>query len=252
MAINPRTIKSMNQLDYSRHADILVNWIKKHWDIGEPAPKGYAEYMEDYEEFNGMEELDEKQIMKEFKGLDDSGAGNFSFPMSMSLPHIAYDDRGQGRNPLRMLVSCIFTYGIRYGQKLEAVYENSSMNYKVNHMKHCVGMAHGDDLAEKITYELQHTDVARIGSNWMEVGKKWDKIREKVKEMRVVWFKHTNYQRNKKWDVINRKQKAKHDKETEGWKEMFPHRDTKTTDYKNKEKEFAEYIFMKFHGLAYD
>jgi len=259
MAKDPDKIKNFNELDYSKHAEILVKFIKKNWDIGKPAPKGYKEFLKNKEsDYEGMEELDEEKIMKSFKGFDDSSAGSNAFPIRMSLPHIAYDDTEQGRDPLTMLVSCILTYGMKYGQVLERTYESSSMNYKVKQLEHCMSMGKSsDDLSEKTTWELQHTDLAKVGNDdWIAIGKKWDKIREEVKAL--DWSSLGDQHKDKLWDDLGLEEINKDHKK---FHEDFISKCSKVTrkfspyswrDHNGEvEYEKREYVFMKYKEGIY-
>jgi len=236
MSIEPDGIKKFEELNYSGHAEILIKWIKEHWNVGNPKPKGYKEFLAKKEsDFEGLEELDEKQLLKDFPGFDDSSAGSNAFPVKMSMPHIAYDDTQQGRDPLTMLVSNIFSYGIRYGQVLEGVYSSSGMNHKIHHLSHCMSMAKmADNKAEAVTYELQHIETAKIGSNWMTISKEWDAIREEIKAM--DWKSVTLEQKDKMWEAFEIEHEEKY-----GWGH---HKG-------DLESEFGEYVFMTYYKRAY-
>lgn len=114
-----KTLKGVKLDDvnnFSGIVDSLMTYIKKYWKC-DVAPKGYKEFCDDYDDYEGMEELDEEKLEKEFKGFADSSACSFSFPIKMSLPYIAYDDLGQGRDPLNGLVSNVLAHGLIVGQK---------------------------------------------------------------------------------------------------------------------------------------
>ena len=102
--------------DFSAIADSLYNYIKKHW-TGSIKPKKYKEFLEDYEDYAGMEELNTKELEESFKGFIDSTAASFSFPVKTSLPHVAYDDTNQGRCPLRVLISACLSHGLIIGEQ---------------------------------------------------------------------------------------------------------------------------------------
>lgn len=108
---------SQSQLDnFSNISESLLKYIRKYWK-GTMKPKGYKAFTEDYEDYDGMEELDQKAIEKEFKGINASGTMSYSFPMQMSLPHTAYNDKCQGRDPLNTLVSAVLGHGMLIGEE---------------------------------------------------------------------------------------------------------------------------------------
>ena len=136
MAENLRQLK---EFDFGKHADALVKYIKKYWNIS-AVPKGYKEFCKNYTDFDGQNEAAnmEAEMLKEFEGHDGDGSMAFSFPMTISLAHTAYDDICQGRNPLRVLIAAIFSYGMQYGMRYEQVYKNSNMNHRIDFIGHCI------------------------------------------------------------------------------------------------------------------
>jgi hypothetical protein len=96
-------------------ANAVYDYIKKTWKC-KVAPKGYKAFTADYEEYDGMEEVDHNAIKKAFKGFDDETAGSPSFPFKIAMPNVAYDDKEQGRNPLRCLIGAVLGYGMAIGK----------------------------------------------------------------------------------------------------------------------------------------
>ena len=45
MSIEPDDIKKFEDLGFSKHADLIYDWLKKNWSIGRPAPKGYKDFL---------------------------------------------------------------------------------------------------------------------------------------------------------------------------------------------------------------
>jgi hypothetical protein len=119
----------LNDFNYSEHIEALLEYIKKYWNI-RAIPKGYKAFCDDYTDFKGQGE-DETALYEEFKGHGDGGTCSFGFPTRVSLPHVAYDDICQGRNPLNTLIGAVMAYGMIYGQRYEEVNENSTMNYRM-------------------------------------------------------------------------------------------------------------------------
>ena len=114
-----KTLKGVKLDDinnFSTIADAVYNYIMKYW-TGTIKPKGYKKFLENYEDYAGMEDIDHAKLEDEFKGFKDGGACSFPFPIKVSLPHVAYDDTNQGRNPLRTLISACLGQGLVIGQK---------------------------------------------------------------------------------------------------------------------------------------
>lgn len=91
----------------------IMEYIRETWE-GNLLPKGYEEYLEDYEEYKGMGTRNERKAKNAFNGVSDDGV-SYPFPVRISKPHVAYDDREQGRDPLETLVGAIFAYGLIIG-----------------------------------------------------------------------------------------------------------------------------------------
>lgn len=77
-------------------------------------PKGYASFIENYEDYQGMQALNEKILKEEFKGhvVKTYSAGSLELPVRIQLPHVAYDDIAQGRTPEYSLVGAIMGHFI--------------------------------------------------------------------------------------------------------------------------------------------
>jgi hypothetical protein len=98
--------------NFEKIVNPLEKYIRKHWDVGGLKPKGYDKFVEDYEDYKGMEALDAEALKKEFTGFADQSPGCDCFPIMTSLPHIAYSDKGQGRSPLHELIAACVHHGM--------------------------------------------------------------------------------------------------------------------------------------------
>lgn len=117
MKAKPKTAADLK--DFESQCNALTKHIRKHWDNLDCRPKGYAEFTEDYEDYSGMEEWDRDERPaqeKAFKGFDDATAGSFNFVAKTALPHVAYDDLYQGRDPLNVLIGACMSYGFAMGE----------------------------------------------------------------------------------------------------------------------------------------
>jgi hypothetical protein len=149
-------IKSKNDIRFYQHSQALLEWIEKYWDV-KAEPKGYAAARKNYKDYDGMDDIDEKAISKEFKGHGDGGTVSYNFPVRVSLPHVLYDDCGQGHKPLESLIGAILGYGMLLGERMAEVDETSEANYRLQHASHIffMSMCHEDDPQIKETYALE-------------------------------------------------------------------------------------------------
>lgn len=169
--------------------DPIMEWLKKYWNI-KALPKGYKEFTKDYEDYQGMESLDEKGMMDSFGGHDGSGTRDLPFPIRVSLEHIAYGDIGQGISPLRELVFALIAYGVSLGERRESAYENSNTNYRLKSIRHCMRFIQykirdGDtEKAELYKQELEELFNTKV--DYMETVLKYNHLRDKVNKNRVL------------------------------------------------------------------
>jgi hypothetical protein len=110
---------TLDQLkDFTNIVEPLVDYIKETWE-GSILPKGYKEFINNYEEYKGMNDVN----IDCFTGFVNDTATSYSFPVATSIPHIAYDDREQGRDPLQMLISSCVSYGMQVQERRQALKE---------------------------------------------------------------------------------------------------------------------------------
>lgn len=97
----------------------IHNFLERYWEGVEGIqPKDYTKFLEGYSDYDGVDEWEDNERASQedyFKGFDDSPDG-FNLVRTLSTPAIAYDDRDQGRNPLRMLISAVMAYGYTRGE----------------------------------------------------------------------------------------------------------------------------------------
>lgn len=153
-------IKNKNDIRFDQHSKAILDWIKKYWTI-KAEPNGYAEARKNYKDYDGMDDIDEKALTEEFKGHSDGGVVSHNFPMRVSLPHVLYDDCGQGRKPLETLVGAILGYGMLLGERMAEVDEHSEANYRLHHASHIffMSLCHEDDPEIRETYALEITKI---------------------------------------------------------------------------------------------
>lgn len=98
----------------------ILSLIKKHWDF-KVSPKGYKEFIENYEEGNGMGE-DQYDLHDDFKalgGVFNTSASTPALPGWIDMPTVAYNHKEQGRPPMQTLIGALINYGITMGQAQE-------------------------------------------------------------------------------------------------------------------------------------
>jgi hypothetical protein len=106
---------------FDAQAKALVEHILKHWNVS-VKPKGYDNFLETYEDYEGMDNIDEDALQAEFNGHDSGfSVCGLPFPVALTKEHVAYDDTNQGRNPLECLVGAIYGYGLQFGQVIESI-----------------------------------------------------------------------------------------------------------------------------------
>jgi hypothetical protein len=117
----PETVEELQKIgDYEHHCLALIEHLVLYWDgLEKIQPKGYDDFIKDYEDFQGMDEWEAHAKPKQeaiFNGFNDASAGSFNFIAKTSLPHVAYDDLGQARSPLQTLIGACVSYGWACGE----------------------------------------------------------------------------------------------------------------------------------------
>jgi len=179
-------MEKLENFDYSKHLEALLKAIKGIWNI-RVSSKEYSEFIKDYQDFKGQEDLDEKAILKLFDGCDNTGVGSFSFPISISIPHIAYNDICQGISPLHTIIGAVFGYGIAYGMRMEEIGKNSNTHYRLNSIAHCICMMDGNNNHEKKElYRRELNEYFNVKVDHMITSKKYNKLHDEVNKRNVI------------------------------------------------------------------
>lgn len=132
MSYKLKDLKDYMKFSFSQEIEALLKYLDTSWDIN-AKPKGYAAYKKNYKDYQGMEELDEEALLKSFDGHDSTGTLSGSFPLRVSMPHVAFDDVGQGRRPLETLLGAVLGHGIHIGERLAAVNNMSDANRRLDY-----------------------------------------------------------------------------------------------------------------------
>lgn len=109
--------------DFEKLVKPLIEYIRSNWNVKDLKPKNYDSFTEDYTDYDGMDELN-----IEFDGvLDDTPCGH-SFPVSCSLPHVAYNEICQGRDPLTTLIYSAVSFGMSVQAQREKIKESDFLD----------------------------------------------------------------------------------------------------------------------------
>lgn len=110
--------KIMKDWDYEKNVDNLVLDVKKDFPfVTKARPKGYKNMAKDYEDYQGMSELNGRELKSLFGGMHSGTAASHSFEVRTALPHVMYDDKCQGRKPIIVLVGAIVGHAYLLNEK---------------------------------------------------------------------------------------------------------------------------------------
>lgn len=147
-------LKDINDFNFSTEAEALYSYFMKNWSI-KAKPKGYDKFLETYTDYAGMDDLDEEALQKSFDGHGDAPVTSFPFVTAVSLPHVAYEDTNQGRDPIRCLIASILTHGILIGQRLAYLDEHSDSRRRMDSAKYAYDRAKRTDDPELYKIRIQ-------------------------------------------------------------------------------------------------
>jgi hypothetical protein len=190
MSYKLRDLRSTDQFSFSTEIEAILKYLKKSWDI-KALPKGYKEFKKNYQDYQGMEELDEAQLLKKFKGHGDGGTCSPPFVTRVSLPHVVYDDTNQGRRPLETLLGAVLGHGMILGQRIAALDHMSTANKRLRRASHCVSMARYEEDPDPVVTALwhkeleEHFDDSKLGNDPYEISKKYEELRKQASEAKL-------------------------------------------------------------------
>jgi hypothetical protein len=156
MAYKLKELKTMNDFKFDRELKAIMKLLKDTWDI-KAAPKGYAKFMEDYNDYEGMEDVqeNEKQLLRNFKGHSDGTISSDGLVLRLTKEYVGYDDQNQVQEgPLEVLIQVILTHGIVLGQRLAEIDKKSEPYRRIQSIKHAYDMSdHTDKELGEIYYK---------------------------------------------------------------------------------------------------
>lgn len=104
--------------DYEKNVNAILADVKSEFPYASKArPKNWNKLAKDYIDYDGMSELDSRELHKLFNGMDSGTAGAPSFEVRTALPHVMYDDKCQGRKPLEVLVGAMVGHSYVMNEK---------------------------------------------------------------------------------------------------------------------------------------
>jgi hypothetical protein len=106
--------------DYSKSVKTLISNVKKEFPHATKLkPQGWKKLAKNYNDYDGMDELDETNTL--FKGTNSAGATCGGFDHRTSLPQVMYDDKCQGRKPLETLIGAVLGHAYFISQKNNSI-----------------------------------------------------------------------------------------------------------------------------------
>jgi len=173
-----------DEINFDKEVKALTKFLSTGWEIS-AQPKGYAAYLKDYRDYQGMEDLDEEALLKSFEGHDGAGTVSLPFVLQVSLPHVAYDDKNQGRRPLDVLIGAILSYGMLLGKRMAEVDTRSEVHYRMTWLYHaCQDLRYLDERKDLKLILLTLQEIEEYKTNFKETGMQiLNKFRELKREV---------------------------------------------------------------------
>lgn len=154
----PKTTKELQALGYFGD-DIakIIKWLKKYWTgLKALKPKGYKEYLKDYTDYKDMGSQMIQDAIDDYEGWDDGTVTDFSLPEKLTLPHIAYDDTNQGRDPLTMFISAMVQHGFAIGKLYGSEERAKGIENRLGHAILCRMIPEFEGKVSKRTMKALH------------------------------------------------------------------------------------------------
>jgi hypothetical protein len=181
MSYKLKDLKCHMHFSFGKEIEAILKYLAPTWDI-KAQPKGYTKYRKNHEDYQDMEELDEEALLKSFEGHDSTGTCSGSFPLRVSMPHVAQDDRGQGRRPLETLLGAVLGHGIHIGERLAAVNNMSDALQRLNYYSHAMSWfickTDSSDVQLGVLSMMEANEYkTELGTPCTEIEKKYDEKR---------------------------------------------------------------------------
>ena len=195
------------QFDYEKTSKNITSLIRQEYhDSSKMKPKGWKELNKNYDGFNSMEQYDskQKQDFQDFTGSYVSHPAVHHFVVRVSLPHVMYDDKEQGRKPLETLVGAIMTHTI-------LVREHNNSHLLKEELKSLQEKFNHEDYYKEIIYKIDWNKETKnsllellltLNNQVPELTE--DSFREKVNNV---------LEESKKFENLTEEQKEEHKKQ---------------------------------------
>lgn len=114
-------------MNFSALTEPILKLLEKHWDIS-VSPKGYDEFMSDYEEWKGMGEdiYDLDDDFQSIGGVFNTSACAPTLPVCLTIPSVAHNANQQSRPPIESLVGALISYGMTISKAQEERFSEGS------------------------------------------------------------------------------------------------------------------------------
>lgn len=171
--------------DFSEKTQNLIGIISEKYSIPKNIqPKGWDNIIDDYEDYDGMEEFDHKKNNDLFKGFNSQSCGAGGFHERVSLPNTMYDEVGQGRDRLYTLIGSIYAHG------LLCMEHNNSYDFMNEYEPLMERILEANFSFEKITIDIKNRFLAHVyekcaastSKNLEDFNTKCDKITDNKKK----------------------------------------------------------------------
>lgn len=171
--------------NFSEKTEHLINIISDKYSIPKNIqPKGWDNFIDDYEEYDGMEEFDHKKNNNLFKGFNSQSCGAGGFHERISLPNTMYNEVCQDRNRLYTLIGSIYAHG------LLCMEHNNSYNFMSEYELLMERILAFDFSFKKIDLEIENKFISYVykekskatAQNIAEFNAKCDKIKYNKKK----------------------------------------------------------------------
>ena len=163
MAYQLKDLKKMGDFNYDKEVKAILKLLNDTWNIS-AEPKGLANFLKTYTDYDGMEEIDEKALLKSFDGHGDGTVGSDCMVIKLTLAHVAYSVRNQvNGGAFEVLIQALLTHGIVLGQRLAEIDRKGEAYKRIDEIRHALIMS-SDQPDEKIAmiYKKELEALLRI------------------------------------------------------------------------------------------
>lgn len=245
-----RVVDFLNeQFDYEKTSKNITSLIRQAFpESSKMKPEGWKELNKNYDGFNSMEQYASKQKedYKDFTGSYVSHPAVHHFVVRVSLPHVMYDDKEQGRKPLQVLVGAIMTHAI-------LVREHNNSHLLSEELKSLQEKFDHEDYYKEIIYKIDWNKETKNSLLALLLT-----LNNQVTELTEESFKekiNNALESAKKFETLTEKQKEEHKKQfVEQMKKMFGSKSSqeqKEEDIarKKRQEDLNLTLIQLFHSL---